>query len=530
MKLRSLHPSLLILMSGLGLGISFFAFPFSVLGPVVLVPLLLRWDQLPPLEILAESYTTFLTAFAIAFFWPLLNEYPHAGVLTMGSLLFVPLCQAAPFALSAAVRRHTNRSAALAALIAFYLTVELFLIHVAFPWPVLGYTQANAVNVNQFAAFTGVQGLSLWILLLNGLAFLSIVSGTLRHRLVFGLAFFTLAGSALGYSLWHTTRPAPARTPVLSVGFVQPSLPESQWSNPFDDERVRQLLARSDSLFVQAATDLIVWPEGAVPVFGRPTWRHRIYERIQRWVNYRDVALLTGAVTPASTDSAAFSNSALFFRPGKEPVSYHQTRLVPLAERVPWSAPTGFRPPDGGVTSFAPGSGPRTLVLDSIRLGPLVGMEVTQPSYVRSAAYLDPDVFVVLTRSGWGGRTPGFSPTLAFARLRAIEAGRPVLQVANTGRSGVVDRRGRAAHITLPGTSAAHVVEISDRKETTFYVRHGNWIGWASLGLSLLALLTFLLPASSSAAPPSRGSASTTEPLRSYATHPYPLIFPTRLR
>ena len=55
----------------------------------------------------------------------------------------------------------------------------------------------------------------------------------------------------------------------------------------------------------------------------------------------------------------------------------------------------------------------------------------------------DANVIVNLTNDAWYGNTPGPYQHFRQARVRAVEAGLPLIRAANNGISAVVDSRGR---------------------------------------------------------------------------------------
>ena len=101
--------SMLVLMGGLGLGLSHTPLPMWGLAWIALVPLLLLWDRTESLrsrsliQFTAEIYTAFLIAYAISFFWPLLKTFgtlhtlSKTSLLSFGSLLLVPAVFTLPF-------------------------------------------------------------------------------------------------------------------------------------------------------------------------------------------------------------------------------------------------------------------------------------------------------------------------------------------------------------------------------------------------------------------------------------------------
>jgi apolipoprotein N-acyltransferase len=139
--------------------------------------------------------------------------------------------------------------------------------------------------------------------------------------------------------------------------------------------------------------------------------------------------------------------------------TFDKFHLVPFGEYVPLA---GILPIEkiapGGGAGFSAGPGPRTLRLPGLPpVSPLICYEVIFPGNV-----IDPDDrpawLLNLTNDAWYGRTSGPYQHFGMAVARAVEQGLPLVRVANTGISGVIDPWGRVtARLGLGegGTSGA---------------------------------------------------------------------------
>ena len=94
---------------------------------------------------LAEAYASLGIACGIAFYWVLLHEISSAALASLGGLILFPFLLALPFAASIPFRKRWGLGPGFATLVAFYLAVEWGISHgpLAFPWPLLGHTQAT---------------------------------------------------------------------------------------------------------------------------------------------------------------------------------------------------------------------------------------------------------------------------------------------------------------------------------------------------------------------------------------------------
>lgn len=490
------HP----LLSGVILGLSFPPYPFSMLAWGALVPLLLRWTRLRSAgRMLAEAYAGFGVACAVTFYWVLLHDISEAALASLGGLLLIPLLMALPFAASVPLRRYWGPVAGFAALNAFYLSMEWSLSHgpFAFPWPVLGHTQATFDPFRQIADLAGVPGVTAWVLAINGCILAIIRAERPFTRGAVALAGLFLIGGAGWYGTERLETPAPASTTTRAL-LVQPSLPPSAWSDVTQSARIDTLLYLSTVALDTTArpVQLIVWPETALPALPHIASQRALFDHLQRWTARHDVALLTGAVEPAVTPRAergAYFNSAFLLRPDTLQ-RYRKNYLVPFAEHVPFSS---FFPrlqslsvPAGGVAGYHRGTHQPTLYGPTFRTGALICFESTFSHHVR--AYVESersapgvDFLVTLAQDGWWGDSPGYRQHLAFSLLRAIEIRRAMAFVTVSGTTTLIDRRGHALAPTGWMEQTVRRVAIPHGSGQTLYVRYGHWLSPLALALAL---------------------------------------------
>ncbi|HYP51951.1 MAG TPA: nitrilase-related carbon-nitrogen hydrolase, partial [Pyrinomonadaceae bacterium] len=109
----------------------------------------------------------------------------------------------------------------------------------------------------------------------------------------------------------------------------------------------------------------------------------------------------------------------------------------------------------------------------------------------RAFAQQNADVLVNISNDGYLGRTPVMRQHLANVVLRAVENGRTVLRVTNTGISARVTPSGRVLDATEGFTPAARTWTIARAPAgQTFYTRYGDIFVWLCAAASALALLT----------------------------------------
>ncbi|MBC7478332.1 MAG: apolipoprotein N-acyltransferase, partial [Pseudorhodobacter sp.] len=120
------------------------------------------------------------------------------------------------------------------------------------------------------------------------------------------------------------------------------------------------------------------------------------------------------------------------------------------------------------------GPGPAVLDLGG-KLGkvmPLICYEAVFPQDLRGT--VRPDWLLQITNDAWFGTWTGPFQHAAQARLRAIEQGLPLVRVANTGVTEVVDARGRVTESLPFGTYDSLDAALPGPLPATPYARFGE--------------------------------------------------------
>jgi len=154
-----------------------------------------------------------------------------------------------------------------AAWVAIEMCIARFLS--GFPWDLLGVSQYGLVPLIQIASITGVYGVSfivVWASLSLLLASVAVLRRpTLRYAWM-GEIIVPL-GALVGLFLFgfSQTRSIEEPSRKLKVTFVQPSIPQELiWDETKNEDRFRDLIQLSAEALTNK-TDLLLWPEAAVP-------------------------------------------------------------------------------------------------------------------------------------------------------------------------------------------------------------------------------------------------------------------------
>ncbi len=348
-----------------------------------------------------------------------------------------------------------------------------------FPWNLIGTVWAFSDSMMQFAAYGGVYGLGLVTVLVAAMPTVLADTG----RLSSGLAAIGLSvlGLALiwGGGMMRLSSTGTEYVEGVKLRLVQPNIPQRlKWKSGYKAGHVKKQV----ELSLRAAKDGIppthvIWAETAVPF-------NLAHDR--RLLSYlgaiapKDGYIITGAPrsSPPGTANPVYWNALHAISPdGTIAAVYDKIHLVPFGEYVPYRDILSFSKLTAGRVDFSPGSGARVWTLPGLpAVAPLICYEAIFPAEVRSLGS-EPKWLLNVTNDAWFGMSAGPYQHFAAVRFRAIEMGLPLVRVANTGISAVVDAYGRVGERLDLGLEG--VVDSGLPKhlsERPLYGRFGDWV------------------------------------------------------
>ena len=236
---------------------------------------------------------------------------------------------------------------------------------------------------------------------------------------------------------------------------------------------------------------VVVWPES--PMNFSLDRDRKFREELTRYVGSRSVSLLFNSLEPAA-GGGGYNAAVLVNERGLPTAQYDKIRLMPFGEYVPlprWLPGAGML--GGVVGDFTPGEHYTLIPLGSSegspRAGAFICLESAYPDITRRLTLEGADVLIEMTNDAYQGDTSILRQHLSNAVFRAVETGRPVLRVTNTGVSARIDSRGAVSDETGHFVEAVRAwpVSRSDGGQT-FYVEHGDAFAAACSLLSLACL------------------------------------------
>ncbi len=259
----------------------------------------------------------------------------------------------------------------------------------------------------------------------------------------------------------------------MNVALVQGGGPQGTHASGTDERLVfERHLAASDG--VQTPVDLVVWPENTVHVEG-PVSATDEGDQLAELARRLDTTFTAGVIEGAGENH--FRNSQVAYdATGDEIARYEKVRRVPFGEYMPFrrilhalGAPTEEVPRDA-----IAGHGPAVLDTPEGRIGVAISWEIFFGGRARDAIGDGSEILINPTNGASYTGTLLQTQQINASRLRALETGRWVAQVAPTGFTAFIDDTGHLHARTAISERKVVQMDIRKRVGDTIYVRWGD--------------------------------------------------------
>jgi len=353
-----------------------------------------------------------------------------------------------------------------------------------FPWLYIGYSQLNGPLAG-FAPLGGVWLLSFILALSSALLLTLCKAKGWLQRLSAGalIAVMWCAGFALDTKEWTQ----PSGDP-LSVTAIQGNIEQNlKW----DPTQIEAQLLLYQSLTLNAApSDLIIWPETAVPILKDQAQNY--LDSMDRIISRQDSALITGLPLRQNDEKGDLRYYNAITTLGDSQGEYRKQKLVPFGEYVPLQdllrGLIAFF--DLPMSDFARGPSQQApLNAKGYKIAPYICYEVVYPEFASELA-AQSDILLTISNDTWFGTSIGPMQHLQMAQMRALEAGRWMIRATNNGVSALINPQGQITATVPQFQQSVLRGSVVPMQGLTPYLQ---WQSWPLILLCFLCLMPAVL-------------------------------------
>ncbi len=327
---------------------------------------------------------------------------------------------------------------------------------------------------------------------------------------VTGLGFIVVFAVAalVGWLLLRRGRPVSASVPALIAIIVLATLPafpttpagtyrvgavQGDGPTGYFDERAQNDVLRAQvnasAPLAGQGVQLVLWPEGGID--SDPTHRTATAATLDALSRALDAPLLVNAAT--ARGDRYFNTSMLWQDGADNPLQIHDKREpVPFGEYVPdRSFFRAFAPDliDLIQREYTHGTNAPLMNVDGVRVGLAICFDVIYDDVIWEGARGGAEFYAFQTNNADFRGTAENQQQLAFARMRAIETGRTVINLSTVGESQVIAPDGATLQSIPIDEPGAMIVDVELRTGLTPAVLVGPGVNAVLLWGSALALL-----------------------------------------
>ncbi|MFK8067405.1 MAG: apolipoprotein N-acyltransferase [Gammaproteobacteria bacterium] len=334
-----------------------------------------------------------------------------------------------------------------------------------FPWLTVGYSQIDSPLLG-IGSVTGIYGISFFVAMTAG----ALVLLVKKRQSVIILFLAVVIPVWTGSYFLKNTEWTKAVGEEIKVAIVQGNIAQEIKWLPQQKQITLDLYNKLSEPFWDES-DLIIWPETALPAFMHdiPDFMNSLGDRAKK--SSTDIMLGLPTLDPTT---GRYYNSMVSL--GDETHIYHKQHLVPFGEYLPlkkWIDPI-LKFLQIPMSNFSKGESKKNLI------------ETTKYSIGISVCYEDvfgeevitglpeADFLINVSNDAWFGDSLAPHQHLEMARMRAFETGRYLIRSTNTGISAIINQKGQVTNLAPQFEQTTLLANILAYEGLTPYARTGN--------------------------------------------------------
>lgn len=359
-----------------------------------------------------------------------------------------------------------------------------------FPWLLLGYSQTEGI-FSEVASVFGVMGLTALICLIATLSYYAVTQDR--------LSLIALVIIFIGSQYITSKSQLVTQEESVNLALVQGNIEQkAKW----DGNAMWPTITRyMDITREHFDSDVIIWPEAAMPAV--EGWVVDYLRVMDSAASFNDSAIITGIIgrtlkpqvenntnfSPPSTKSHNYYNAMMtlgndsnerdlsgIYQPNHSN-RYYKHQLLPIGEFVPFEtilrplAPLFNLP----MSSFQRGEWAQpNLTARGFTFAPAICYEIAFSQLVRSNMKADTNFILTISNDAWFGESIGPHQHMQIAQMRAIELGRPLIRVTNTGITAIVGTDGKIVEKLPQFEETVLRADVNVVTGETYFYRHGQ--------------------------------------------------------
>ena len=313
-----------------------------------------------------------------------------------------------------------------------------------FPWNLWAYSTIQINEILQITNLIGLYSYNLFVITIFSLPIIFFFKISKIKKIISFIVIFFIIFNLYIYGNYEVNKNKKSLESVKEKIYVKVISPNFNLEYGLTDQeiekRFRKLIKYSDP--DQGKETLFVWPEG---VFSGYSYNEILPFKDLILNNFSNKHYIVFGVNKLDPISGKFYNSMLVINNKLEIIqSYNKRKLVPFGEFLPFEnivSKLGLKKITEGHGSFLKGENNNSLVIEGIKILPLICYEIIFPDLIQKSD-TNTNLIVNISEDGWFGNSIGPDQHFAKAVFRAIENNTFLVRSTNQGVSAIIDNKG----------------------------------------------------------------------------------------